>query len=355
MAELILDLNDAGIRVAQPGSDRLLELEGGSPESPGYALITRKQLVTGRDAYHQALIQPLDVQHRFWDQLGIEPAAAGYNQAELACAHLQHIWSQTGTGVDRVWATVPAIYDTDQLGILYEICRELRLPLESLVAAPVLVQGAFSRAVHLDLGLHRCVFSLLEQGERIDLVHAQSYPNMGWLSLSRQWVKSIANEFVRTTRFDPLYQATSEQGLHARIEPLLRSLQAHDSTALEVSGHRITLMRTMMSEWVHSLLTGMTSALQVSLREQGWDHVDHIFLSDRLGLIPGVLRLIKQQVGGTVEALSSSPALALAQTEARDLFAAPVDGQVTYQTARASGSWNVVSPAALPPPLPPVS
>ncbi|MFP6905025.1 MAG: hypothetical protein VCG02_07400 [Verrucomicrobiota bacterium] len=350
MTERIVDLNDVGIRVVQRGSDRLLALEGIEDESPGYALVTRERLVTGLAAYQQALLQPLDVQNRFWDQLGADPAAEGLNQAELAFAHLKHIWAQMGAGVDRVWIVVPAIYEPFQLGMLHGMCRELGLPLQGVVAAPVLVQGDFNRAVHLDLSLHRCIFSLLEQGERIDLAHATSDPNMGWLNLSRQWVKGLANEFVRNTRFDPLYQAESEQHLYARLEPLLCSLLEHDSTAIEVSGHRITLMRTMMSEWVHSLLTGMTAALQVCLGERGWERVDRVYLSDRLGLIPGFPRLVKQQIGGQVETLGMSPAFGLAGV--LDLFESPDADRVMYHTARMRGTSAIPSPSPPPPVLP---
>ena len=96
MTLLAIELSDAGILAAGGNPSRLLEVDAQKQESPGVSIPEKKRLVVGNFAASRAHLFPLQVMNRFWDQLNTEPLKQKYrhaqNHAEIACAHLSHIW-----------------------------------------------------------------------------------------------------------------------------------------------------------------------------------------------------------------------------------------------------------------------
>ena len=96
MRLLGLELSDAGILVAASKPDRLLEIDGSSVASPGYALVEKQGWTVGKAAEKKAHLYPRQILNQFWDQLDIEPLEQrnrfAQNHAEIAFTHLSRIW-----------------------------------------------------------------------------------------------------------------------------------------------------------------------------------------------------------------------------------------------------------------------
>ncbi|MGD9044132.1 MAG: hypothetical protein PVG06_10485, partial [Desulfobacterales bacterium] len=88
MTLLGLELSDAGILVAGSERDGLLNVDGDSVASPGFALPEKNRLTVGRAAEMKAHLYPRQILNDFWDQLNTEPleqpSRFAQNHAEIA-------------------------------------------------------------------------------------------------------------------------------------------------------------------------------------------------------------------------------------------------------------------------------
>ena len=73
MSLIVLEISDAGIIATAVTPAGLLEIDGQATESPGFALPEKDGLLVGKAAESKAHLFPLQVIHRFWDQLNTEP------------------------------------------------------------------------------------------------------------------------------------------------------------------------------------------------------------------------------------------------------------------------------------------
>ncbi|UCF92401.1 MAG: FHA domain-containing protein [Desulfobacterales bacterium] len=257
MSLLGLELSDAGIMVASMPHGQLLELEGAHRESPGFIVAEPSRLRAGKTAERQAHRQPGAVANAFWDQLNTEPVRQagleGLNNSELAHGHLQSIWEAVRPYGDDMVMAVPEFFTREQLGLLLGIAQELAIPVSGLAALSVAASTSpcpRDLLVHLDMHLHRSVVTVLEQGERLVARQTESLPGQGLDRLYAEWVKAIADEFVRRTRFDPFYQAASEQELYDRLPEVFAALHASPAVGFEIKAelqtHRIDLRRDLL-------------------------------------------------------------------------------------------------------------
>jgi hypothetical protein len=245
MTLLGLELSDAGILAAGGYPSRLLEVDAQKQESPGVAIPEKKHLVVGNSAASKAHLFPLQVINRFWDQLNTEPLKQTHrhaqNHAEIACAHLSHIWEHIKMHGDEMIIAVPDYYRREQLGLILGMARELSIPVNGFVPLPI--AASFNPCpdamlLHLDIHLHRFEMVYLRQDEELTRENSVAAPEINLEQLYRGWVESIAEEFVRTTRFDPLHQAATEQELYSRLPAALEIFKSHSSFIFEISHER---------------------------------------------------------------------------------------------------------------------
>ena len=256
MRLIALELSDAGIMAAAKEPLGLLQLDGEDRESPGFALSDEAQLLVGRRAERRARLHPLQVNNAFWDQLNKEPLkqASQYarNHAEMAYAHLAQVWEKIRGGRNEMVMAVPAFFTRNQLGLILGITEALGIPLKGMVSLSV---AAASKPcpdrvlLHLDIHLHRSEVTFLDQGERLvqkDVVIAKK---KGLRHLYSEWVKAIAEAFVRTTRFDPLHEASTEQELYDRLPVVMAGLEQNPSVLFEMvvgsKSYRVNLSREL--------------------------------------------------------------------------------------------------------------
>jgi hypothetical protein len=298
-----LELNDTGIMAA--GSAGLITVDGQAQESPGFALPQKKDLLVGRVAEGKAHLFPRQIINRFWDQLDTEPLEqpgryAPQNNAEIAYRHLAAIWQALQTFGDEIIILTPSFYEKQQLGLILGIAQELGMPVKGFL--PLALAAASSPVpdkmlLHLDIHLHRLEVVYLEQGEQLTLRDCSTTSERGLLHLYRGWVDAIAQEFVRTTRFDPLHQAASEQELYDRLPGMISNLQHNSSVMLEMIGgtaaHRITLERDLMvhrAESVYREIFRLVDRMQS--KRAGGRTSTVLQVSHRLAGLPGCKEML---------------------------------------------------------------
>jgi hypothetical protein len=246
MTTALLDINDCNLQLWHGQ---------GHVQSPGYALLRGGQYLFGNEARAAARVQPLDINTRFWWQLGMEPLQPALgparHTADLAHAHLLALHSDGGSPGELVLA-VPGSMQRDQLALLLGIVGEC--PFDAI--------GLFNRSValaslhaggdelwHLELQLHQALLSrLARRDDTIELVAATPLPGCGLLPLQERLVVTIAAAFVRQTRFDPRRKAASEQALYDALPAALARLRDEPETNIEVEGYRARLGRRDLLE-----------------------------------------------------------------------------------------------------------
>ena len=152
MAVLALELNDAGIVAVRDSAPKVLAL----PESPGIAVVDGDNIVTGSEARTRLRLTPRFTHTRFWDALDTTPLSRPFpsqlSRADLAHAHLSHLWKEAegqGANYDRAVLAVPGWYSLDQLGLILGMARAIGIAVgcmmdAALAAAAGVTQGSRS-------------------------------------------------------------------------------------------------------------------------------------------------------------------------------------------------------------------
>lgn len=298
-----LEINDTGLTLLTGGAEPLV--------SPGVAVIEDRRLLLGIDAMKQSRLKPGRVNSRFWEQLNLEPLGNGGRDvrtaADLAYSHLKSIW-QPASGEHEVILVVPGVYNAEQLGLLLGITNECGIPVTGLVDTAV-AGSRFSapgrQLLHLDVHMHRLVISELEEGKLIRRQRTEIIAGVGQASLRDIWCNSIADAFIRNTRFDPMHQAESEQLLHDRLPGWLESLEQQDSAMLEVETrgrkYQLTIKREQLVQASREIFRQVVR--QVAARGKGTGVL--VQLTHRARALPGLVEALQELEDCTVMTLEA--------------------------------------------------
>jgi hypothetical protein len=305
MSLIGLEISDAGIIAAAGPPDRLLELDGPATESPGFALPQKKRLLVGKKAAGKAHLFPHQILDRFWDQLDTEPLEqpakyAPRNHAEIVYQHLSRIWQVIQKQGDEIVLVVPGFYNRQQLGLILGIAQELSMNVKGFVPMALAVSSAAfpdKMLMHLDIHLHRIEVTYLKQGEYLTIEDSASTSGNGLIHLYREWMETIAQEFVRSTRFDPLHRAASEQELFDRLPGVLAHLQHNSSMVFDMidagTSYSITLKRNLFTRKAESIYREVCGLVEKIRKKQGKDRpAIALQLSDRISRLPGCREML---------------------------------------------------------------
>lgn len=300
MSLLGLELSDAGILVAGSETNGLLKVDGDSLESPGFALPEKNQLTVGAAAERKAHLYPRQILNHFWDPLNTEPLEQpnpfAHNHAEIAFEHFAHIWKAVRPYGQEMVIAVPDFYTPDQLGLILGITRELSIAVNGFVSLPLV--AAPDRlppglVLHIDMHLHRFEITCLRRKGQLSQHESLSSEGNGLNHLYREWVDAIAEEFVRSTRFDPLHQAATEQELYDRLPGILTQFNQSASVHCEMPGgskvYRATLTRDAFYRKGTPLFEKIRRRIDRLYERHGKDEPGPVFLlSDRVARLPGM-------------------------------------------------------------------
>ncbi len=331
MTLLGIELSDAGIMAAAGDPPLLLDTDGAEKSSPGFALSTNDGLIMGRVALSRFRLNPRSYNNRFWDELSTEPIKQpgfeGKSYAELAYRHLSKLWDILRNKADEVVIAAPGFYTPHQLGILLGIADELSIPVKGF--ASIALAGSSAPhpehpLLHLDIHLHRIEITFLEQGDRLIQKEVKTIPGRGFNYLYTEWVKMVADEFVRTTRFDPFDQAAYEQELYNRLPPAIESLQPHSSTTFTLQAgahsHRATLTHDLFAQKTEAVLSEVRRIIEDMMLSAGFhEKAPVLSITQRIRHLPGFKESICKIPGLTIVELAPGSG-ALGVLKLRDRF-----------------------------------
>ena len=306
MGLIAIELSDAGIIAAAGTPARLLKLDGQATESPGFALPQKDGLLVGKEAEGKAHLFPRQTLNRFWDQLDTEPLEqpakyAPQSHAEIVYHHLARIWQAIQKHGDEVVLVVPHFYDRQQLGLILGIAQELSMDVKgfvpmALAASSVACPGQM--LMHLDLHLHRIEVSYLKQGEAyLTIEDSAVTAGKGLIHLYRDWVETIAQEFVGNTRFDPLHLAASEQELYDRLPGVLSHLKHNSSMVFDMidagTAYSITLKPDLFAHKAQAIYGDVRRLVEGLRNKYGKkEPVLVLQLSHRISRLPGFREIL---------------------------------------------------------------
>jgi hypothetical protein len=284
---LALELNDAGILAV--GGDGTISLA-----NPGFALLESNAITVGRNAASRSRLEPRRVHTRMWADLDTKPLKRPFpthlSTADLVHAHLDQIWTESARDADRVILAIPGRYSEHQLGLILGIAGACSMPVTGLVDSAVAsaVDSTLPpAALHLDLQLHDAVFTVLSRDGGLDRIRVE-VADFGLAELHGCWAKLIAGEFLRTTRFDPLHLAETEQALYDRLPLWLRELRSAGSATITMRSGDLSHTIELPGETFAQTAVSIYDGLEGLVRELalGRDRPT-LVLSHRAAILPG--------------------------------------------------------------------
>ncbi|MDZ7684908.1 MAG: hypothetical protein U5O39_07750 [Gammaproteobacteria bacterium] len=243
-----------------------------------------------------ARLLPRWTNNRFWNQLGTEPVANGTDavrhHADLAFAHLESMWEAHKADIDRLIFTVPGFYPREQLGLLLGMARECGIPVagvvDTAVAAAATKPGG-TTLLHLDIFLHRTTLTVLKADTSLRRIDTVTISETGLFTLWDRWANIVASQFIQTSRYDPMHQASSEQRLFDTLPEWIANRGDSRSTRfeLEVAGkkHEVAISREQLLQACATIYPQIVQVIR--------DHIPAgetaaLLVSDRFGGFPGL-------------------------------------------------------------------
>jgi hypothetical protein len=237
---LALELNDAQLILAAPAGAEAPRIVA---RAPGVACVTDAEVLTGEVAARQAKLQPQRTYHRFWQDLAADPLGRTHrpqlSSADLAFEQLRTLLAATDDAEHRLMLAVPAGYSREQLGLLLGIASEAGVVETGLVDAALAACALTPVPVHvLHLELHRLrvvVTAVEQEGRGARRARFELDGAWGWQRLEQLCIGIVAGNFVKQTRFDPLYRAQTEQMLADGVAGWLQLLHTSESVPIALA------------------------------------------------------------------------------------------------------------------------
>lgn len=291
----VIEICDAGLA--------LVDAEGVRAESPGFALLHRRELLVGEAARAQARRHPRQLQHRFWQALDQQPLARPHrdarSHADLAYHHLRALWQAADAAYDEVLLAVPAAYSREQLALLLGIARACEIPVTGLMPAPLAAGAAAGAGAQLllDIHLHRALAHRIgEDNGQLTLAASQALIDQGLLALEDAWATMLERQFVEQARFNPLHDADSEQRLYDCMAQWWRApLQDGRQHLAYPAGGRDYRISIDPRAW-REAAKDCYGALCDAAAQAGAD--TRILLTHRLAALPGLMQALREEVAG---------------------------------------------------------
>ncbi|MBD3646402.1 MAG: hypothetical protein HUJ31_02875, partial [Pseudomonadales bacterium] len=288
MALGIFEINDAGIQVAVDGEI--------VTASPGYAVLDGDTLLIGQEGMDNARLLPRWTNNRFWNQLGSEPipnrTATIRHHADLAFSHLESLWQSIRNDVNQFIFVVPGFYSREQLGLLLGMAQEAEIPATGIVDASLSAvsrQAASIIALHLEIYLHRITLTELSADDRLSRKDTVTVCESGIFTLWDRWANIIANQFIQTSRYDPMHQAVSEQRLYDQLPGWIRGLADNRGNRFELdlpdANHSVSVSTEQLMNACANIYPQVVQAVRARTREGA---PIRLFISDRFRGFPGL-------------------------------------------------------------------
>ncbi|AMN45675.1 hypothetical protein ACG33_00845 [Steroidobacter denitrificans] len=308
---LCLELIDSELILARLRDDVLERLA----TAPGIALLGDQATLTGESAARCLRLRPLLAHTNYWRTLSTvplpRPSQLVRTSADLAFVQAETLLGSYAAAAEQLLLAVPAGYSREQLGLLLGVIGATGIQIAGLVDAALAASSllpAPARALHLDLELHQAILTVLEYvgGERQGLrrSHYEITPHQGVLALQQTWMRFIAEQFVRKTRFDPLHHAESEQRLVDELPRWLALLADQDRIVLAMqSGERSLEIELEKAQFIAAVQPHYVELRRLVQRARIAGLPVELHLSQRIAGLPGLLQHLEDLRDCTIRVL----------------------------------------------------
>jgi hypothetical protein len=299
-----IELNDAGILQAVNG-----ELVS---SSPAYAVLDNNQLLLGNEARSKARLLPTWTNNRFWNHLSSDSIAnATHNirhHADLAFAHLENIWQPLSKLSDQVVIGVPGFYNQQQLGLLLGMAKEAKIPVAGIVdsaLAAIASETSHTSLIYLDISLHRISLTQFQIDDQIRKTHHVNVTETGLFTLMDRWASVIAQQYIQSSRFDPMHDAKSEQVLFDRLPTWL--IEGKNTFEMDIDGvtHSVQVPEDQLIHVGQSVYPKITEAIESLLNPSS---LTSLFVSHRFKGFKGLHKTLETLKGLDLQYLKDASA-----------------------------------------------
>lgn len=310
---LALELNDAGLILAADagaGEARVIA------SAPGVACVTETEWLTGAPAAQQSKLQPQRTHSRYWQELSAAPLGRAprpqLSAADLAFEQLRTLLAAAG-GDTRLIVAVPAGYAREQLGLLLGITAAAGMSETGLVDAGLAACALAPvppHVLHLELLRHRAVVTAIEQDSgAARRARFELDTGCGTQRLEQLCIELVAGNFVRATRFDPLYQARTEQLLADGAWGWLQGLQAADAVAVSLPTEAETLqIELTRTQWLAAAEPCYAAIMQLVHSARPAGQSVELRVGERAQALPGLVERLQGLSSCTVTLLPAAAA-----------------------------------------------
>jgi hypothetical protein len=160
----------------------------------------------------------------------------------------------------------------------------------------------------------------LAQDGQVQVERSAVIKSSGLLALHDQWIRIIANAFVRQSRFDPLHTAATEQLLQDRLAGWLGAASSSEKVLLEIEYrdivHKAEIESLDLIAAAAPVYQRIVSQLRAFFRAED---IPAIQLTDRVASMPGLADMLKARVGGEVYLLEAGATARGLLTRCRDV------------------------------------
>lgn len=300
MTRLAIHINDAGIT--------LLNGEQIAYREPGFALMDDAQLITGNAAFGQSKINPRRIHHRFWADLNTNPFSERrfrhLTTADLVSQQLEDVWRLAPEGTTEVVIAVPASMQAQSLGLFLGIAGELDIPVVGMVdSAVAATRREYENAVpvHIDIGLHTTTLTRLAQPGMAQIERTEVIEACGVMEFFDAWLHTVANAFVKQSRFDPLHTAETEQALLNRLADWITQASRQEDVDMQMEHGGRTYEASIEALALIGAAARLYEQIATKLRAlYRAEDTPAIQLTDRIARLPGLGDMLKARVGGEV-------------------------------------------------------
>jgi len=318
MQHLVLELDDRAVATATGG--RVLS------SAPAAVFDGTAGTTVGANAWRELRIHPRAISTRHLSAVLTQRGTSARAEAVLEAGLKTRLAGLQIAEGQRMWIVAPAHAEAAGLTALLGITRRMGLPVDGFVdAATVTTAGLASKqsTIVLELGLHHAAATSVEcNGSQARRRQAVQTDRGGLIELYQVWLDLVSTTMVKRTRFDPLYDATTEQHVFDSIPALaMEAGRTGSTTASAARGadrFEVTLTRDQFAQAAAPIYRAMVGLLH-QLRPAGVPVT--IVMPQLAAQLPGLREQLEQFVG--CQLISIPDGFAASSTSLLDLPAPP--------------------------------
>jgi hypothetical protein len=169
------------------------------------------------------------------------------------------------------------------------------------------------------MGLHTAMLTRLSQSGQVQVDKTEILEDCGVYGLYEGWINTIAEAFVRQSRFDPLHTAETEQLLLNRLGGWLTQAAGQEQVELKIdyggASYSAVVETLALTAQAAPVYQQVASRLRALFRAED---LPAIQVSDRVARLPGLAAMLKARVGGEVYTLEAGATARGALSRLRD-------------------------------------